>query len=334
MLVDFFSVLEVVFFAMNSAFLSFYYLCKIKRKMSNETFSAKFEWKIHAFIIISNLIVNFTALGLGSLGANVNGMFCSYARFPTVCRDNAELYGECSEPRSTNAEFIIIVVTSLLLVSLIGIIVYMVSILWHVTVVRDRMSLPDTSSHILPSPSRNRNSDSSPQADGAPPLRTTSNDAGIRANTLLSSLHMREVTTQALLYTGAFCLCTDPLLIRAFKLSSGTFIDVLIATFGPLNGFFTILIYTRPTIAHLRRGHPECSWLSAFILILKFSGSDSNHYSQHMLKEQIHDLRRRNRAFGGVANIHFVSSGLYSQVARERAAEDIVVRSLVWTDWT
>jgi hypothetical protein len=53
-------------------------------------------------------------------------------------------------------------------------------------------------------------------------------------------------------------------------------------------------------------------------LILKFSGSDSNHYSQHMLQEQIHDLRRRNRAFGGVANIHFVSSGLYSQVARER----------------
>ena len=134
-------------FAMNSAFLSFYYLCKIKRKMSNEMFSAKFEWKIHAFIIISNLIVNFTALGLGSLGANVNGTFCSYARFPIGCRDNAELYGECSEPRSTNAGFIIIIATSFLLVSLIGIIVCMVSILWHVTVVRDRMSMHP---HTLP----------------------------------------------------------------------------------------------------------------------------------------------------------------------------------------
>lgn len=287
-------------FAMNSTFLCFYYLCKIKRKMSNEIFSAKFEWKIQAFIIISNLLVNLAALGLGTLNANVNGMFCAYAPFPNGCRQNEELFGECAEPRSTNAEFFIIIIAiSYVLFSLIGINACMVSMVWHVIGVRDNMFRPDSSSHALRP--RSHTADSAPQAD-APPLRTTIIDAGVRTNTLLR-LFAREITTQALLYTGTFCLCIGPLFIRALKLSSGTFIDVLIATFHPLHGIFTILIYTRPTVTRLRRGHPEYSWLSAFISVLKFGGGANNN-SQQIQEQQSHDDSHRWSMPFGIANIH------------------------------
>ena len=142
----------------------------------------------------------------------------------------------------------------------------MTSILWHV-ILRDKIMRAGSSSSAL--------TDS--QDKGTPPHRS---DTEVQADDLLN-LYLEEITKQAVLYTGAFFLCYAPIVvlnaILLFDLPvSTTFLaslHFLVALFYPLNGLFTILIYTRPAVGHLRRGNPEYSWLSAFVLVLK-AGSE------------------------------------------------------------
>jgi len=282
-------------FAMNSAFLCFYYLCKIKYKMTAARFSAKFERKGHVFNITTNLIMALAGLGLGSI--NTNGLvhqYCAFAALPTGCRQNVEIYGECTEPRTTHAMLVLAIFFVLLLCSLIGIIVCMVSIVWH-AIVRDKIFRPFTSRS-----SAATTTDSSQQQGDV--LRIS--NAEVDADNLLR-LYLREITMQVLLYIGAFLLCYVPIVMR-FKLLDSTFMNFLAATFYPLNGFFTILIYTRPNVGHLRRGHPEYSWITAFILVLKHACVENNGDSGPQ-DQNNHSDRCRSVPFG-VANINLVSS--------------------------
>jgi len=291
-------------FAMNSAFLCFYYLCKIKYKMTAARFSAKFERKGHAFIVTTNLIMALAGLGLGSINTSALGhRYCSFAALPTGCRHNAELYGECTEPHTTHAMLVLNIFIVLLLCSLIGIIVCMVSIVWH-AIVRDNVFRP----FALRSSAATTTDSSQQQGDV---LRIS--DAEVDADNLLR-LYLREITAQVLLYVGAFLLCYVPIFMR-FQLGDSTFVDFLAATFYPLNGLFTILIYTRPKVGHLRRGHPEYSWISAFILVLKHAGGVENNGGsgpRHQKNlDQIHYSEPCISVPFGVANSsHVVSSGV------------------------
>jgi hypothetical protein len=61
--------------------------------------------------------------------------------------------------------------------------------------------------------------------------------------------------------------------------------------FYPLNGLFTILIYTRPDVVNLRRGNPEYSWLRAFAMVLKDGGKkDDSSILQEVEQNQISSL--------------------------------------------
>jgi len=274
----------VFLFGMNSAFLSFYYLCKIKYRMTNEVFTAKFERKVNAFIIIIGLIINLAGLGLGTINTSAIGRrFCGFAAFPTGCRQNAELYGECIEPRSTHALLILNLQFFFSLCYLLGIIVCMVSILWHATV-RDRIFRPVTSPPSF-RPGINTQDSSQQEQEGEGP-----SDAEV-----LFRIYVREITTQVLLYTGACVLCFLPGFVNTMVLSQSTVNEFLVAIFFPLNGLFTILIYTRPPIRHLRRSHPEYSWLDSFILVLKKGGSTNNDSTEIQL-----DPPRISQAFGVV----------------------------------
>jgi len=295
----------VTLFPLNIAFLCFYYLCKIKRRMTDDTFSAKFEWKVHAFTVMLALVGNLVGLCLGAINSGVNGTFCCFSALPTGCRQNSELYGEFFEPRSTHAANLITLGCVTIVVFLIGIISCMTSILWHV-IIRDKIMRAGSSSSA-PTDSQDK---------GTPPHRS---DTEVQADNLLS-LYLKEITTQALLYTGAFFLCYAPLIILSAILIFGlpvstTFLESLnfrVALFYPLHGLFTILIYTRPAVGHFRRGNPEYSWLNAFVLVLKAGGEapivstvDSNGLP---IQEHVHEMIN-SRPFG-VANRNAISSGV------------------------
>jgi hypothetical protein len=259
--------------------------------MTNEVFSAKFERKVHAFIIIIALIINLAGLGLGAINtAAIGRRFCIFSAFPTGCRQNAELYGECTEPRTTHALLILNISFFISLCYLIGIIVCMVSILWH-AIVRDRIFRPVTSPSFRPSINTQQDSpqQEEQEQEGECP---TSDDVEV-----LLRRYVREITTQLLMYTGAYLLCVLPGVVSIFsmELSQSPVNEFLIATFLPLNGLFTILIYTRPPIRHLRRSHPEYSWLDSFILVLKAGGANNDSTE---IPEQMSIDPRSNLPFG------------------------------------
>jgi hypothetical protein len=81
------------------------------------------------------------------------------------------------------------------------------------------------------------------------------------------------------------------LIISGVSMSFGTliFFAFTFAVFYPLNGLFTILIYTRPDVVNIKRGNPEYSWLRAFVMVLKGSGKkdDSSSILQEVEQNQI-----------------------------------------------
>eukprot|EP00979_Chaetoceros_neogracilis_P014875 scaffold4983_cov258-Chaetoceros_neogracile.AAC.6 len=292
-------------FVMNTAFLSFYYLCKIKRRMTDDTFRTKYEWKAHAFMMFSSLIVNFAGVGLRTINTAVTGTHCiNGAAFPTGCRLAPNL--DCEEPLSSHALIIFAVTFVIICLSFLLIIACMGSIMWHVTV-RNKIfkamtSIPSTSQPVVSTPAASQPTASIP----APSQQdAVSSDDKANRTDILRRLFSKETTIQALLYTGAFFLCYGPfvianiLIISGVSMSVGTliFFAFTYAVFYPLNGLFTILIYTRPDVVNLRRGNPEYSWLRAFVMVLK--GSDKKDDSSSILQEveqnQISSLPFGNR---------------------------------------
>jgi hypothetical protein len=283
-------------FVMNTAFLSFYYLCKIKRRMADDTFKTKYEWKANAFMIFICLVVNFAGVGLRTINTAVTGTQCiNGAAFPTGCRLAPNL--DCEEPQSSHAAKIFAVTFVIICLSFLAIIACMGSIMWHVTV-RNKIfkamaSAPSTSQPAASTPAIFQPTASTP----APSQQETDScDAEARAD-ILRRLFLKETTIQALLYTGAFFLCYGPfvianmLIISGVSMSFGTliFFAFTFAVFYPLNGLFTILIYTRPDVVNIKRGNPEYSWLRAFVMVLKGSGKkdDSLSILQEVEQNQI-----------------------------------------------
>eukprot|EP01083_Nonionella_stella_P202969 740991_1 len=83
---------------LETALLSFYYLCKLKFRLTNETFAWRFEFICHAFIVLFVLIKASVSVGIGIIGVNPINSFCFYIYQPNGCQFVPEVVGEC-EPR-------------------------------------------------------------------------------------------------------------------------------------------------------------------------------------------------------------------------------------------
>ncbi len=115
--------------------LCIYYVCKMKGKMTDAQFTTKIEKKMHLFIILSNLGMYLTTMGMGIINPGVLGNLCTIAAFPTGCRQNPEMFGEC-DPFIANASAIFAVATSSVIpiVCLFGILACMAILFWNVVV--------------------------------------------------------------------------------------------------------------------------------------------------------------------------------------------------------
>lgn len=112
----------------------------------------------------------------------------------------------------------------------------------------------------------------------------------------------KEVITQALLYMGCFLLTYILTIVRGLMGMKGQeppFLLIFLAQFFlPLQGFFNILVYTRPHIISLRRRNPEYSWFKAFIIVFKAGGDNdsvgqSQRSNQYQLPATDSDIKRR-----------------------------------------
>jgi len=97
-----------------------------------------------------------------------------------------------------------------------------------------------------------------------------------------------EAISQALLYIGCFFITyIFPVVARSIEnYGNGVeipfFLLLLCRFFLPLNGFLTILVYTRPHVKSIRRNNPEYSWFKAFGIAFK-AGGDNDSVGQSTL---------------------------------------------------
>ncbi len=110
-----------------------YYVCKIKGKMTDEQFASKIEKKMHIFIIVFNVAIYLTAMGMGVINPGIMGNVCAAASYPTGCRLYPEYVGEC-DPFIAEAANIFIIISSIVVpfLCLIGIIGCMALLFWNV----------------------------------------------------------------------------------------------------------------------------------------------------------------------------------------------------------
>ncbi len=77
--------------------LCVYTTLKIKRNISDRTFSKKIEKFMHFLIISSNLSIVFFGLFTKTINSAINGAVCMFSTMPTGCRSFPQLFGECDQ---------------------------------------------------------------------------------------------------------------------------------------------------------------------------------------------------------------------------------------------
>ena len=125
---------------MYTLFLCVYSYFKIRKNMSDQEFTRKIEWKLHALIIIISLSVCISALVMRALNSATIGNFCLVSAVPAGCRQNPEVFGECDKTVLWNVTvFSYLTIFGIPFVCLAGIVGSMISICKHVIVTRNRV---------------------------------------------------------------------------------------------------------------------------------------------------------------------------------------------------
>ncbi len=162
---------------MYTVFLCVYYVCKLKNRMTDAQFTQRMETKVHAFIIIINLGLCLSALGMDIIDPTGLGNYCTATSLSAACKyedsdsdSDSELpEEECN--RSAVNFFVIVTYGVVPALSLFAIILCLGLIFWNV-LWRERMfgtgntrvesggTIPErssTSTNGHSNPQRNRN---------------------------------------------------------------------------------------------------------------------------------------------------------------------------------
>ena len=161
---------------------------------------------MHIIIILLNVGLYVPALVMGTINSGSFGNMCLAAAWPTGCRQNPKIFGEC-EPRIAQLSQVFNFIPNLLMpvVCLIGIIVCLTVIFWNVVV----------SERIF-----GRSSDGA--IDQSEEVRDYEADRNRRDSRAISRLYKKELVTQAFCYVSVFLLSTLPFLTISLILLGGS----------------------------------------------------------------------------------------------------------------
>ena len=270
--------------------ICYYYLCKLKKNMTDDSFCKGREWKIHWFIILVNFSICVVAIATQSLNPAAYGTFCTFAAFPTGCRQQPEVYGQCDQNVAQFSSFFVLLGNFIMpIVCLLVVIINMTLLCSHV-LKRDRIYRASTKL----TENNQAAEDGKPGADsnmgdfhGTQTTKGDSfmDDKGSKGYTIqpkeneaeyLRRLYRRETMVQACWYCLAYAVTFGSLwpLVVIYVLGNVPTDPMLFVTslFYPLGGLFNILVFTRPAVATLRRRDPQIWWLKAFWLVFKAGG--------------------------------------------------------------
>lgn len=250
--------------------LSFYYVCKIARKLSDQQFEVRYERKLR--ILIHFFIVVYVPISLSVTwgGPDRNGFYCTMTNVMKADCNEDLVACQWDVRRIKSATRLALFYGCLVCAVFLTTLVCMGLIIYH-AMMRDRVYRQLQPSNMT------RNSQSQVSNE-----RTSQASSTVTAHSIMAKnlriLYLRQTFLQGFLFCFSFLFCYIPFLIYIliiFRDNTATVSQghlFAISTLQPLSGILNILIYTRPAIVHLRRLFPDMSWLKAFVTVLKSGG--------------------------------------------------------------
>jgi G protein-coupled glucose receptor regulating Gpa2. len=285
--------------------LGVYYLCKLKRRMRDEVFRAKYEIWIHSFIIVWHLATNVISLCTKTFNPEVSGSYCFPNEYPANCNISPEIYGDCERGNSARIISVVFLIGPCLIIC-VGVCVCMGRLICHAF---SLLKLSPPAQHTAQK-SKRQLFRSKPRLDTSRTVAVSCGDApdsGVEGKDTendenldamqgpngshvavvqeLSILYRREMLIQALSFIGVFFfIYILPFFIgmmNIMKIKPGPRFMTVLSGIYPLGGLFNILVHTRPNIAALRRQEGyKGSWPRSFLQVLLAGGDVPNVVSK------------------------------------------------------
>ena len=271
-------------------FLSYYFLKRVKDKITPQEFASKYEFKIHALIWLFPIIGGSVALARKDFNPAINGGICTVIDRPIGCSTDPDTYGTCIRGQNAPKDGVLMVGIPVVLTFLM-LVANLVRLTIYVNLQERLMNAQHTRHGTTPNDtSTGRSGDMirskaagffcsccnrSQQSDKP----QNSNQGNTSSAQETQSLAMQSLV-QSSMYIAAFCLAYSAVILFVVMAVAGIsrpdWAKWLSSIFWPLGGFFNILIYTRPKVATIRKTYPEFANLSWFILFLVvvFSGGE------------------------------------------------------------
>ncbi len=247
--------------------LCYYCRCQV----IGREFAQKTEWKIQIIIIAVSGTICISGLITDSFHSAVSGSFCTFAAFPASCRLKPDLFGECDEASADNAKiYNFVLIFGVYCFCFTGVVICMFQIWWNVFVTRRRL----TQRRIVVGFGRGIKNDMGVVVQENSSIFAQADDEQPQAEIERQErLHRREFIVQAWLYVSVYLLTygfmmLSKIIVLVENEMPPMWVSIVNCLF-PLGGVLNILVYTRPKVLSFRRKEPDCSWIRAFMLVVR-----------------------------------------------------------------
>lgn len=259
-------------------FLSYYFLKRVKDKITPQDFANKYECNIHALIWLFPIIGGFVALTRKDFNPLRNGDMCIMIDRPIDCSTDPDTYGTCIRGQNANKDALFIAAVPLILTFLM-LVANLVRLTMHVRL-EERLMRADTRRGTI-------NNDSNGVCDGGT-IRSKAavffccsrshqqsddphHNQGNTTSAQTQSIAMQSLVQSSMYIASFFLVYSTAILFLGMALAGvprPNWVKWVWSIFWPLGGFFNILIYTRPKVAAMRKAYPEYAHFSWFIIFL------------------------------------------------------------------
>jgi hypothetical protein len=248
-------------------FLTYYFLQRIKYKVTPAQFARKMELRITTFIWLFPVVGGLVGLVNGYFNPGPKGSLCMMVAKPLQCNIDPKTYGDCARGEKAPLASLFLVILPLVF-SFAIIIINLARFTLHVYQ-QERMFKPTNQEPTNGSDGKGCINGTSSAADVDSSIR----DEGSRR--VPGSL-AKQSLVQSSLYIASFIICYVPVIISilmaALRIMPPAWLYWLNSIFWPLGGFFNILIYTRPKVSCYKDSNPEYSRLYVFLIIVLSGG--------------------------------------------------------------
>jgi len=258
-------------------FLSYYFLKRVKDKITPQEFARKYEFKIHAFIWLFAIIGGFVALATNDFNPALHGDICTVLDRPIRCNTDPDTYGTCIRGQNAPKDALLIIVFPLLL-NFLMLIANLLRSTIHVHLQERLMRAHTRQVTTIDTTGRSGDTFRSKAAVFFC-CNMSQHDQGNTSSAQTQSIAMQSLVQSSMYIASFFLVYSAIILIMVMSvagISPPNWVIWDVSIFWPLGGFFNILIYTRPKVAAMRKTYPEYAHMSWFILclVVVFSGGE------------------------------------------------------------